>query len=416
MLRLSFNPFQLLKESTLFQVRRTEQGERRTTWLELFFDLIFVAAIAQISAGLYQDPTLNGVFRFSLLFVPIWWCWAGATHYASQFSLHELTNRLLTFAEIIAATLLAVYAGHALAEDSQAFILCYVAMRAMLIARYGLTSLHLAKAAPGVRNLMGAFILGASLWLVSFWLPPPWRYGAWALGIGVDIARLLTARRAVRQSQPNLTHLPERFGLFTLIVLGESVTAVVHSLDQQRITLADGVSGVLALLGAFCFWWLYFDEICQATDMEQRIIRKPWTLPSWILCHLFLSVGLVATGAGVKHVLLSPQMALLNARPLALLTCAVGLSLLSLGGIHICTRSLSVRRKRSLWLQHCVIGVLLIGLAIPIWTGALSWSLPPMAALGLLVAICLLQVWVERVENRWFKPFEPPEALLVNES
>lgn len=111
-------------------------AHRAASWLELFFDLVFVVAIAQLGAALDHDLSDGGVARFALLFAPVWWSWAGYTMYADRFDTDDVAFRLLLLAGMLGVAAMAVAIPAAFAGRSVAFALAYVAVRAALILRY----------------------------------------------------------------------------------------------------------------------------------------------------------------------------------------------------------------------------------------------------------------------------------------
>jgi low temperature requirement protein LtrA len=109
------------------------EKERHATWLELFYDLVFVGAVSQLASSLNEDYSPLGVLKFSALFVPVWWAWAGHTFYLTRFDSDDLGRRFLTMIQIVAVASLAVHAPEALGKTSGGFALSYAAVRFMLV-------------------------------------------------------------------------------------------------------------------------------------------------------------------------------------------------------------------------------------------------------------------------------------------
>ena len=132
------------------RLRTTSDDEdRRATWLELFFDLVFVAAIAELSYVLLADVTVGGFARYLGYFVPIWWAWMGFTFYANRFDTDDLPYRLLTLAGMLGIAALAVNVRHVLegARAENAFVLSYVAIRLVLLVLYARARRHVERPA-----------------------------------------------------------------------------------------------------------------------------------------------------------------------------------------------------------------------------------------------------------------------------
>ncbi len=120
------------------RLRISEENEtgRSATWLELFYDLIFVVAIAELGHNLSGNISLSGFLGFVALFVPIWWCWVGATFYATRFDTDDVGHRLLMLLQMAIVATLAVNVHHALGETSIWFALSYAAARSILVIQY----------------------------------------------------------------------------------------------------------------------------------------------------------------------------------------------------------------------------------------------------------------------------------------
>ena len=234
------------------------EKERHATWLELFYDLVFVGAVSQLASSLNEDYSPLGVLKFSALFVPVWWAWAGHTFYLTRFDSDDLGRRFLTMIQIVAVASLAVHAPEALGKTSGGFALSYAAVRFMLVTEYLRAGIDI----PHVRVLTNRYCFGfglaASLWALSALVTTPWRFWVWGLAVIIDFLAPLTAGELHARFPPHLMHLPERFGLFTIIVIGEAVVGVVMGVGKHGLDLCFGdggdhgaSSGLLALVGIF---------------------------------------------------------------------------------------------------------------------------------------------------------------------
>src|SRR4030095_4288454 len=134
---------------------------------------------------------------------------------------------------------------------------------------------HAAPARPLLNLFLAAFSIGASLWLVSVFVPEPARYVLWGVALVIELSAPWVGRRQIARAPIHASHLVERFGLFTLIVLGESVISVAQAaaeVDWTAATVGAGVGGFLAVTG---LWWLYFDRLAQGAH-RQRVPRVIW--------------------------------------------------------------------------------------------------------------------------------------------
>src|ERR1051325_6072933 len=188
-------------------------SERRVTWMELFFDLIFVAAVAEVGAPLATDYSWAGLLRYSFLFVLIWWAWSGHTLYSTRFDHDDLYQRVLLLLQCFIAAVMAANAKEALDSQSSAgFGAAYAGMRLILVVQY-----LRARRVPETRTLTTRYALGfgaaAVLWIVSAVLGTPERYWAWTVALILDFATPWFAAGHSMRFPPDACHFPERFGL-----------------------------------------------------------------------------------------------------------------------------------------------------------------------------------------------------------
>jgi low temperature requirement protein LtrA len=360
------------------------EDERHATWLELFFDLVFVAAIAQLGIRLSHDTTWDGLLKFLMLFIPVWWAWVGPAFYATRFDADDPLHRFLTLAQMAAVAALAVNVHDGLGVGSRGFTLAYASVRVVLVIEYVRAGRHIVRARPLTRRYSMGFGLAAAIWLISALTPVPLRFVLWGLGLVVDVGTPLLAGQLHSDLAPHPMHLPERFGLFTLIVLGESVMAVVAGVARQQWNPASAISAFLAMTVAFSLWWIYFDTMDDQAIKAARAGRVR-LYQVWLYAHLPLVVGLAATGVGVQELLISVQR---TAAPIAVrwLFCgSLAACLASLGLIHLAAAGPGLARcsRRSAH-HHSIAAVAVLATALP--------NLPPVAILALTALICASQV------------------------
>ena len=278
---------------------KSSGGHRRVTWLELFFDLVFVAAVAQAGAPLSHDYSPAGLFSYSFLFLLIWWARSGHTLYSTRFDHDDLVQRVLILVQCFIAAVMAANAKEALDSDSSAgFGAAYAGMRIVLVIQY-----LRARRVPETRQLTTRYAIGfgiaALLWIVSATLPVPARYWVWGLALFVDF---LTPWLAVTHSMrfpPDATHFPERFGLFTIILLGEFVAAVMRGIESQEYwSFAAASTAFLGMTFVFIVRWWYFDVAHSANERHIRSRRQAAIFQVWHYAHLpmFLAIGVSGVG------------------------------------------------------------------------------------------------------------------------
>lgn len=385
-----------LWEPPRLRVSAEQEEERRATWLELFFDLIFVVAIAELTHYLDGHISLSGFFGFVALFVPIWWCWLGSTFYATRFDTDDLGHRLLTLLQMTLVAALAVNVHHGLGESSIGFAISYAAFRSLLIAQYLSAGYFVPTARPLIRWYVGGFAMSVVLWVMSIFVPIPWRFGLWIVGLMIDLATPLTIGRLVIQLPPSLSHVSERLGLFTIIVLGESVVAVVRGVAQKEW---DGTSVVAALLGlsvAFSLWWIYFDSV-DGSPLKAVRSGRMHIAYTWLYAHLPLAIGLGATGVGVDQIV-STETGFVPNEARWLLCGAVGLCLSVLALINLITCTLGTTRQRKILSTYRLGSV-----AFVLILAAFGNGLSSVMLVALVAFACAIQVVLDLLLTRRFK-------------
>jgi low temperature requirement protein LtrA len=313
-------------------------ADKKVSWLELFFDLAFAGAVAEIGATLAHDSSLEGLLRFAFLFSLIGSAWVGATLFVSRFGSEDAVQRLLTLGQMFAVATMAVNAEGPLGgRDSAGFAAAYAGMRLLLAVQYWRTRRH-----PDMRRLVTAHATGigavALLWLASALAPAPLRFALWGVALALDIAIPMRLSRSGGRFPPHPEHLPERFGLFTIILLGESVIAVMAGMKEQEHWTAPAALSAAAGLGvAFAVWWCYFDTLKAAAPRHVRTWREARLLSRWGLAHYPLCLGIALSAVGVEHVIIHDGIAPLSGLQGWILGGGMALVLASLGMIRSTT-------------------------------------------------------------------------------
>jgi len=186
---------------------------------------------------------------------------------------------------------------------------------------------------------------------------------------------------------PHTSHLPERFGLFTMIVLGESVLAVVNGVAKQHWNVSSAIAAVFGMSIAFSLWWIYFDNLGGSAIQAARTCHHIRAYQTWVYMHLPLVIGLAATGVGVEHVVSSDLGVALPSAERWLICAGLSLCLLSLGVIYLTGLSINAKLRckvRAVYRFGAAAVVLILAVA-----GA---GLSPVELIGLVAAVCAVQI------------------------
>jgi low temperature requirement protein LtrA len=281
------------------RLRTLEQEERRATWLELFYDLAFVVAVAVLAERLLEDPT--GIAGFFGYFALLWWLWASHTYYADRYDTDDLVYRLLAAAQIVAVVVLATSLS-AETESSVAFAWGYAAARWVLVLMYWRAYRHVTETRELVRGYVEGFALAALVWTASAVVSEELRVVTWAVALTIDLATPWVMRRQQAQVPLDVSHLPERFGLFTILVLGESIAAVVAGLAHAGWAPVKVSTAAIGIGIATALWWMYFDNTTGTVVRRSAMVRRTWRPTAWLYTHLPLAAALAAVGVGLEVV------------------------------------------------------------------------------------------------------------------
>jgi low temperature requirement protein LtrA len=310
--------------------------ERHATWLELFFDLVIVVAVAQLAALLHDGPGLHEVFLFVVCFYAMWSVWTSFTLYANVSG--DLTRIRSMLLAMFGIAIMAAAVPHVLRGEPTYFILAYVYCRLMGAGSWKRTS-RIMTEWPGVQQAAGVIP-----WIASLGWEPPVRYYLWTAGIVLDVVvsmvrsrhpdQLLAEEqkerdesrrnrqrrgRALRRlhlgggeetpvevasprleaARPDRPHLGERLGLFVIIVLGEAVAQLIDAAAEvehwQRPLMATLVAGFGLLVA---LWWLTLRYGAEgAPTYGTRVFALRLTMPAHYL--MTGSIVLMAAGLGV---------------------------------------------------------------------------------------------------------------------
>jgi low temperature requirement protein LtrA len=178
------------------------------------------------------------------------------------------------------------------------FVVAYVTLRSLLVALYLRAWPHARAARPLIARYAGGYSLSIAIWLCSLLVDPPVRYVLWGVGLAIEYAMPVLAQRIHARIPVDPGHVPERFALFTIIVLGESVVAVALGTAHNDWRLASATTAVLGFVSAACLWWVYFDR-----GVAGGLSSRTGSMQIFTRIHIPLLGALTAVGAGV-HMLI----------------------------------------------------------------------------------------------------------------
>jgi low temperature requirement protein LtrA len=357
--------------------RATDEEHRSATVLELFFDLCFVVAVASAASALHHevasDHVGDGVVGYASVFFAIWWAWMNFTWFASAYDTDDVAYRLTTLVQIAGALILAAGVPDALeGADFAVITVGYVVMRLAMVTQW----LRAAAADPphrrsALRYAAGIVALQAG-WVLRLFLPEGPGYASFLVLVAAELAIPIWAERAASTTW-HPRHIAERYGLFTLIVLGECVlasTLAIQTALAEDAVLADlATTAAGGLLTVFGMWWLYFAKESHEllTSLRAGIV---WGYGHYLV---FASAAAVGAGLAVNVDYLTHQAAIGPRGAAAAFTVPVALFLLAVWALVV--------RPHHLGRWH---GALTPATAVMVL--AATFTAEPVLVTGLLVA------------------------------
>lgn len=234
---------------------RVDDGKhRQATWLELFFDLAFVACIGALSHRLVHDSSASGLAVYLAMFVAVWWIWNQFTWYASHFDNDDVYFRAFMLAGVggTVALILGIKA-----VNTTWFVAAYIALHAVLFAGWWRALRHVSTYRPYIRLKLLGIALGIFTWSLSLCVGDPFAAILRSTGLTLQLLMPILAWMTIRNMiSVHVHHLLERHGLFTIIVLGESLISLTH---VHHVNIDVIVMMVAMFVTVAAIWWIYFD-------------------------------------------------------------------------------------------------------------------------------------------------------------
>lgn len=346
------------------------ESNRKVSWLELFFDIFFVCAIASVGHILVEDLTWEGLENFTISLVSICLIWIGFTFYNEKFETFGIENRIFTFLMMIPVAGLAIFTPHASHLDLLGVACSYAFARLILSVLF----LRVGCYVDGFKKLgkiysLGYFLSFLIIIITLFTLPQNVHFAIYSVILIFDFLfpilvtlidrSTLETNKALFSKKTN-----ERFGLLCIIVIGELIVAVVNGMQSlSHPSIMDYSKGLLGLSIGFGMWWIYFDSVAR-----RGASLKPFKAYIWSYLHLPLVTTLVALSAGILFPIEHTEHLPLKVK--WLISFSAGISILLMGLLDFFSKKEEGSlRKYSFWsFSKMISGSLLIifGFLVPI--------------------------------------------------
>jgi low temperature requirement protein LtrA len=376
--------------------------DRTVTFLELFYDLVFVVVIGRASHALAVQVTWRSVGTFAVVFTMIWLAWLNGAVYHDLHGREDGRTRVVVFVQMLLLSLLAVFAADAGGDGGRAFAIVYALDMAVLTWFWYVVR---RQDAPEFGRLTGRYLIAMIVSVVvigaSAALPPDPRLVVWGLfGLGWVVGGSVLDRsiEVGRSGIAASASLAERFGLFVIIVLGEVVVGVVSGLSEAEPDASAIATGLIGLTIGFGLWWTYFDFVAR-----RRPRNEPGARAVWMFGHLPVAMAITASGAAMVSLIAHGHEDRAPAATAWLLGAAVACGLLAL----ILVMSALEDRRRFPSVYDTLLVTLVVAAAV---VAAIGWWGPAPLVLVSAIALTLVAVWLIAVA-RWMDLDDPAAAL-----
>ncbi len=297
--------------------RRSVDGEgQRATTLELFYDLVFVFAITQVSHLLLEHLTWVGAGQSLLVLLVVWWSWNYTTWVTNELDTEAIAVRLLLISLMLASLLMAVAIPQAFGDRALLFAGAYVAIqvgRSAFLA-YGAADRGTIERDRAERILFW-FVASGVLWIAGALVDGPARVAIWLVALAVDyVAPLVTYWIPGKPRMPptawevGTEHFAERFQLFIIIALGETIVITGATTSDLELDAARIIAFCAAFLTTAAMWWLYFNYVARIGQrrLEYSENRTELARDGYTYLHVLMVAGVIVSAVGDELVIAHP--------------------------------------------------------------------------------------------------------------
>jgi low temperature requirement protein LtrA len=297
---------------------RTRHGHdhSRVTFVELFFDLVFVFAVTQLSHALLDHLTVSGFAQTLILFVAVWWVWIDTAWTTNWLDPQRTPVRLMLFALMLAGLILSTSIPQAFDSRGLAFAAAYAAMQ---VGRCVFVLWCLRRHnAVNYRNFQRITLwrgFAAAFWLAGGFLDGDARFGLWAVALFLDCLAPAVGfhvpglgRSTIADWDVEGSHMAERFGLFIIIALGESILVMGAAFSKLAWTATSIAAFLVAFVGSVAMWWIYFNIGAETASRTMASSTEPGRLArlAYTYLHLPIVVGIIVSAVADEFVLAHP--------------------------------------------------------------------------------------------------------------
>src|SRR5215212_7942882 len=291
-------------------LRARDGDEQRVTNLELFFDLVYVFAVTQLSHRLLDHLTVGGVLETLFLLLAVWWAWVYTIWVTNWLDPDRSAVRLLLVAVMLASLVMSVAIPEAFGERGLMFALAYVVIQ---VGRTAFTFIAFRKSLGASHPLSRTFqrvlcwlVAAGVLWIIGGLLDTEARYAVWVLALAVDYGGPVVnfyvpglGRSRTEEWTIEGGHFAERCQLFVIIALGESILVTGTTFTEIEASALAVCAFVVAFLGSVALWWIYFARSAEAARAALTSSEDPGRMgrSAYTYFHIPMVAGIIAIAA-----------------------------------------------------------------------------------------------------------------------
>jgi low temperature requirement protein LtrA len=336
-----------------FAYRRNAEEEYRASTLELFYDLVFVFAVTQVSHLLLEHLTLRGTLESVIVLLVVWWAWQFTTWATNELDPDAIPIRLMLIAIMLCSLLMSVAIPEAFGERGLLFAGAYVAIQ---VGRHAFMTFAAADAGTNERDralhILVWFMFAGIFWIAGGLAEGDTRILLWLVALAIDYGGpLATYKVPFLERQVTMdawdvggTHFAERFQLFTIIALGETVVLTGATTAGLELDFPTVTAFTAAFLSTVCLWWLYFNYV---GDVFEKLLinaenRTLMARDLYTFGHIPIIAGIILCAVGDEiviahpaHYLPTPELIAVVAGPVLYLLAFVPVRWRMTGGLPV---------------------------------------------------------------------------------
>ena len=363
---------------------------RRTSPVELFWDLVFVFAITQVTSLLFRHLTWTGFGEAMLVLALVWWAWSAFVWAANAQAMDSPTLRVCLLVGTVFIFITGMAVPRAFSGEATLFAVSYAVVRFMHLALYIDASRQGNAAWSAIAGFATTVVIGMALLIAGSFLSGAARALLWTAAVAIDYAgpAWLTRERLRGLQQVAVAHFAERYSLFIIICLGESIVAIGVGAAGEPLTAALIAAVSFGLLITIALWWTYFDRFAETAEARLRDHDDPVlaAADAYSYLHLLLVAGIIVFAVGVRFIVRDAAATLSDA---ARLTLCGGVAVYLLGHLAVRWRLLEV-----IDYGKAITAVLVMAL-FAVGGGLRGWAIA-----GVLAAMVIAMAAVETVRER----------------